>query len=430
MFRTKATPAAVGLVVAALVLTACGRTTETAPGGGGSAASTIASGPATGTITVWAQADEGAALPAFAKEFEAANPGVKVKVTALPWDAAHNKYQTAIAGGSTPDVAQMGTTWMGDFADSFVPTPTSIDTSGFFPGAVKSTQVGGTTFGVPWYVDTRVIYYRKDLAAKAGYATFPTTWVDFKAMAKAMQTKSGAKWGITLPVGGADSFQSMLFFPWSAGAQLTDQDQKKWTLDSPAWVEAMTYYQSFFKDGIATPNPDAGAGAAESAFVNGSVPMWIAGPSGIGSITKAGGAGFADKFGVAMVPKQKSATSFIGGSDLVVFKNSKNQDAAWKFIQFMSKPETQVKWQKAVGDLPAVQSAWLDPALASDPKLSVFGAQLKDTNSPPSVSTWTQVSSAADTALEQIVRAGVAPGEAMKGLQGKADSIGTGKPRG
>jgi multiple sugar transport system substrate-binding protein len=427
----KATPVAVGLVVAALVLSACGRKSETDPGGGGAAAvGTIAPGPATGTITVWAQAEQGAALPAFAKEFEAANPGVKVKVTALPWDAAHNKYQTAIAGGSTPDVAQMGTTWMGDFADAFAPTPTAIDTSGFFPGAVKSTKVGGTTYGIPWYVDTRVIYYRKDLAAKAGYTTFPTTWVDFKAMAKAMQTKSGAKWGITLPVGGADAFQSMLFFPWSAGAQLTDQNQAKWTLDSPAWVEAMTYYQSFFKDGIATPNPDAGAGAAESAFVNGSVPMWIAGPSGIGSITKAGGAGFADKFGVGMVPMNKTATSFIGGSDLVVFKKSKNQDAAWKFIQFLAKAETQVKWQKAVGDLPAVQSAWKDPALASDTKLAVFGAQLKDTNSPPSVTTWTQVSSAADTALEQIVRAGVAPGEAMKTLQGKAESIGTGKTRG
>ena len=425
MFHMKAKPAAAVIFVsAAMVLTACGR------GGGGSeapaAAGTIAAGPAKGTLTVWAQADEGAALPAFAKEFEAANPGVKVKVTALPWDAAHNKYQTAIAGGSTPDVAHMGTTWMGDFADAFAPTPTSIDTSGFFPGSVKSTMVGGTAYGVPWYVDTRVIYYRKDLAAKAGYTTFPTNWDDFKAMAKAMQTKAGAKWGISLPVGGADSFQSMLFFPWSAGAALTDKEQTTWTLDSPEWVEAMKYYKSFFTDGIATPNPDTGAGSAESAFVNGSVPMLIAGPSGIGSITKAGGPGFADKFGVGMVPKKTSATSFVGGGDLVVFKKSENQDAAWKFIQFLTKPEVQVRWQKAVGDLPAVQSAWKDPALADDPKLSVFGEQLKDTNSPPSLKTWTQVSAAADTVLEQIVRAGAAPEEALKGLQATANSIGTG----
>jgi len=424
MFRKRAIPAAAVLVATALVLTGCGRSD---PGGGSSAApSTIKSGPATGTINVWAQAGEGEALPAFAKEFEAANPDVKINVTALPWDAAHNKYQTAIAGGTTPDIAQMGTTWMGDFADAFVPTPTSIDTSVFFPGSVKSTVVGGTAYGVPWSGDTRVIYYRKDLLAKAGYSTFPTTWVDFKALAKALQTKAGAKWGVALPVGGADAFQSMLFVPWSAGAELTNQDQTKWTLDTPAWVDAMKYYQSFFTEGIANPNPNTGAGAQEAAFVDGSIPMFVAGPSGIGSISKAGGAGYEDKFGVAMVPKDKSATSFVGGSNLVVFKDSKNQDAAWKFIQWLSQPEIQIKWMKAATDLPAVASAWQDPALAGDPKLTVFGDQLKTSNSPPQVSTWTQVSSAADTVLEQIVKAGADPAKAMKGLQGTAESLGTG----
>ena len=70
----------------------------------------------------------GRGAAAFAKEFEAANPGVKVQVTAIPWDAAHNKYQTAIAGGKTPDVAQMGTTWMGELRQTrSTRPPTSID---------------------------------------------------------------------------------------------------------------------------------------------------------------------------------------------------------------------------------------------------------------------------------------------------------------
>jgi multiple sugar transport system substrate-binding protein len=268
--------------------------------------------------------------------------------------------------------------------------------------------------------------YRKDLLANAGYTTFPTTWDDFKALAKAMKTKAGAKWGIGLPAGGADAFQSMLFIPWSGGAELTNQDQTKWTLDTPEWVDAMKYYQSFFTDGIANPNPNTGAGAQEAAFVDGSIPMFVSGPSGIGELSKAGGAGFADKVGVAMVPKDKSATSFVGGSNLVVFKGSKNQDSAWKFIEWLSQPEVQVKWFKAATDLPAVESAWNDPALAGDPYLSVFGEQLKSGNSPPQVPTWTQVSAAADTVLEQIVKAGEDPAEAMKSLQGTADSLGTG----
>lgn len=425
MIHPKATKAAVIGLAAALLLTACGRDTGSGSGPTESA-SPIASGPATGTVAVWAQGAEGTALPALAKEFEAANPGVKVNITAIPWDAAHNKYQTAIAGGTTPDIAQMGTTWMSDFSDAFDPTPSAVDTSDIFPGSVKSTNVGGTKYGVPWYVDAHVVFYRSDLAAKAGYTSFPTSWDGFKSLAKDLQSKAGAKYGVALPVGGADAFQTILPFVWSGGAQLVNQDSTKWTLDTPELATALNYYNSFFTEGIATKNPPTGAGAAESAFVDGSVPMMIGGPSGIGELEKAGGAGFADKYKVAMVPKQKSATSFAGGSDLVVFKKSQNRDAAWKFIQWLSKPDVQVKWYKATGDLPASQPAWKDPSLSGDSKLAVFGDQLKDVNSPPSLTTWTQVSAAADTQLEQIVKAGKSPSSALKELQSTADSIGTG----
>jgi multiple sugar transport system substrate-binding protein len=412
------------VTLAAVALSACGRSAE--PAGGETAGPALSSGPASGTLTVWAQGAEGAALPALAKKFEAANPGVKVEVTAIPWDAAHNKYQTSIASGSTPDVAQMGTTWMADFSDAFDPTPSQIDTSGFFPSAVKATQVNGASYGVPWYVDTRVLYYRKDLAAKAGITTAPKTWDELKTLAKAMQTKAGAKWGIRLP-SGADAFQSSLTFPWSNGAQMMNADGTKWTFDTPQWVDAYRYYQSFFTDGVASKTPATGAGAAESAFVDGSVPMLIDGPFEIGALNEAGGPGFQDKYGVAPVPKQASATSFIGGSILTVFKKSQNRDAAWKFVQFLSQPDTQAAWQKATGDLPAAQAAWKDPALAGDAKLAVFAEQLKDTNSPPAVTTWTQVSSEADSLLEQMVKANLDPAEAFKTLQSKADSIGTGQ---
>ena len=114
-------------------------------------------------------------FPALAKEFEAANPGAKVNVTAIPWDAAYQKFTTAITAGTTPDAAMVGTTWMGEFAgnDALDPTPASIDKSVFFEGAQKTTEVDGTSFGVPWYVETRLVYYRTDLAKKAGITDAP-----------------------------------------------------------------------------------------------------------------------------------------------------------------------------------------------------------------------------------------------------------------
>jgi len=408
-----------------LLLTACGRDADTTASP--EAARTIEAGPATGTVTVWAQGAEAEGLPALLEEFESANPDVTVEVTAIPWDAAHSKYQTAIAGGTTPDVAQMGTTWMGDFSDAFDPTPEQIDTSAFFPGSVDSTEVDGTSYGVPWYVVTQVVFYRSDLAAEAGYTTFPTSWDDFKAMAAAMQTEAGAEYGIQLPPGGADSLQqAALNFVWSNGADLMNEEGTEWTLDTPEMVEALEYYQSFFTDGIADANLSTAAGAAESAFVSGEAPMLIGGPATMGELEQAGGAEFVDQYSVATLPTQESATSFVGGSNMVVFKESENHDAAWKLIRWLSQPEVQVRWYEATGVLPAAQSAWRNPSLAGDEKLAVFGEQLEDTNSPPSVPTWTQVSAAGDTQLEQIVKADKEPAEAMQELQATADSLGLG----
>lgn len=413
---------AVGLT-AMLLLAGCGRADSGA--GASSASEPIASGPATGTLTVWAQGAEGEALPALLKDFEAENPGVKVNVTAIPWGAALSKYQTAIAGGTTPDIAQMGTTWMGDFSNSFEATPKEVDVSTYFPSSVKSTEVQGVGYGVPWYVDTRVVYYRSDLAQKAGYNKTPETWDDFKDLAKALQSKAGAPYGVQLATGGADSYQATLPFQWSNGASLMNADGTKWTLDTPEALEALKYYASFFDEGIAAKTLPTGT-TAESAFVDGSAPMMISGPWDVGQLNEAGGKDFASKYKVALMPKQKSSTSFIGGSNLVVFKKSKNRDAAWKLVQWLAKPEVQLKWYKATGDLPSQQSAWTDPTLAGDEKLSIFGEQLKDTKNPPTVTTWTQVSAAADSEIEKIVKAGKDPAEALKSLQATADSIGTG----
>jgi len=428
MLCAKASKVTAAGIAVALLLAACGREDssggESQPEEGGP----IGSGAATGTVTMWAQGAEAEALPALVDEFEAANPGVTVEVTAIPWDAAHNKYQTAIAGGNPPDVAQMGTTWMGDFSDAFDPTPSDIDTSVFFPGSLGSTEVNGTTFGVPWYVDTRVIYYRTDLAADAGYSSFPTTWDDFKELAEAYQSEAGATYGVQLPAGGTDSFQSMLPFPWSNGAELMSEDGR-WTLDTPEMVEAMSYYQSFFAEGIADMNPATGAGAAESIFVDGTAPMMIASPANIGALEQAGGPEFADKYAVAPIPASSSGdigTSFVGGSDLVVFKDGGNRDAAWKLIQWLSQPDVQVSLYEAIGDLPAVQSAWTDSSLSEDPRLAVFGDQLEHTNAPPSIPTWTQVAAAGDSQLERIVKSGADPAEALRALQEEADAIGTG----
>ena len=168
----------VAMTTAALALTmtlgACGR--DEGSGAAEGQGEAISDGKATGTIEVWAMGTEGDVLGDFVSDFSDANPDADVKVTAIPWEAAHDKIANAIASGETPDVTLVGTTWMGEFAESggIDPTPEGlVDEADFFEGAWGSTEVGGTSYGVPWYVETRVLYYRTDLAKKAGWDERP-----------------------------------------------------------------------------------------------------------------------------------------------------------------------------------------------------------------------------------------------------------------
>jgi multiple sugar transport system substrate-binding protein len=425
MRRTSAITLA-GVTALALTVSACGR--EDAGGGAAATGKAVSSGAAKGTITVWAMGAEGEKLPALAKEFEAANPGVKVQVTAIPWDAAHDKFTTAITANKTPDVAMVGTTWMGEFAgmDALDPTPGSIDKSVFFEGAQKTTEVDGTSYGVPWYVETRLVYYRTDLAEKAGITTPPTDWDGLKDMAKAMQDKAGAKYGIGLQAGGTGSWQSVMPFAWSAGADLTKDGGKAYNFDSPEVLKATEYYQSFFTDGISDKAAPA-TPTTEPDFASGKVPMFISGPWMMSAVEKAGGGEkFKDKYDVFQIPADKMSSSFVGGSNLAVFKNTKNRDSAWKLVQWLSDPKTQVEWYKSSTDLPSVKSAWQDPALTADEKLAVFGKQLETAQAPPSFPTWEQVVTSFDTEMEKVTKSGADPAAALKTVQKQAESIGTG----
>lgn len=412
----------------ALALTGCGRD----EGGSGDAAAPetgadVSMEDVTGEIDVWAMGAEGEKLPGLAAQFEEAHEGVTVNVTAIPWDSAHDKFTTSITAGTTPDVAMVGTTWMGEFAglDALDPAPGSIDSAKFFEGAQETAVVDGTAYGVPWYVETRLVYYRTDIAEQAGYTEVPTDWEGFKQMAADMQSKGGADWGISLQPGGVGSWQTVLPLAWTNGAEIATEDA--YQFNTPETVEAVEYFQSFFTDGIANPAPPEGQ--TEADFTSGTVPMFISGPWMRSLVEDMGGEGFAEKYDVAPIPVPEggSSSSFVGGSNLAVFKDTENRDTAWAFVEWLTEPETQVSWFEETTNLPSVQTAWEDDALAADEKLAAFGTQLETAQAPPTFSTWEEVVTSFDTAMEQVAKAGADPQEVLDGVQAQAESIGTGQ---
>jgi len=398
------------LVLLLMVLAACGG------GGGGSGNAN------SGNLTVWGMGTEGDELKVLANDFMKQNPNIHVTVQSIPWSDAHSKLLTAVEGGQTPDISQMGTTWMAEFAKAGAldTAPSSFDKNAFFPSAWNTAVYKNTVYGVPWYVDTRVLFYRTDIAQKAGVTSPPQNWQELLADAKAMQQKGGSKYGISLQ---SNDWEELVPFIWQGGGQVYNNGQ--FTLNSPQVVQALSYYQQFFKQGLTPMTVPQNFDVAQ-AFVSGSMPMFISGPWEMGLIQQEGGSAMNGKWAVATLPQNLTNTSFAGGADMVVFKNSPNRAAAWKFVQYVTQPDVQQKWYNTVADLPAVKAAWNSGTLASDKNLTVFHDQLNDTKGPPTVVTWEQVANLIDNDMQQVMLGKSTPQQAAQDMQQKAQSIGTG----
>lgn len=404
------------VLVLALVLAACGGDSGPTAGGGGDGSE---GGGGSGQLTVWAMGAEGENLPTLARQYEEENDGVTIEVVPVPWETAHDKLLTSIAGNETPDITQMGTTWMGEFAETGALTEVPdgiVDPASFYEGAWSTALFEDTPYGVPWYVDTRLMYYRSDIAEKAGWDEPPATWEELQQFAADLKDKGGARYGINLS---PNNWQELMPFVWETGTEVWDGEAFDFASDG--FKEGMSYYDSFFEDGVAAeyiPNFDVTEG-----FVEGTHPLFFSGPWHVGLIEDLGGEDIEGKFDVALMPEKENRDSFVGGSNLAVFANSDQQDAAWDFVAWLSEAETQQEWYEATGDLPAVKDAWSSGDLADDERLALFGEQMEMTKAPPVIPEWEQVAEVINTELEKVTLGGATVDDAAASIQQQAESM-------
>ncbi len=425
MFTRRVLPAVAATAAAALLVTGCGRSES--PTEGPEVGAAIDDSPATGDITIWAMGTEGELLPELAEAFEAENPDATVTVTAVPWQDYAKKIETAVAAGDTPDATMIGASDLATFAagGGLDPVPDDVaDASSFYPGAVASTELDGVSYAVPWYVETRSLFYRSDLADEAGVPA-PTTWDEYRAFLGGLQD-AGAEWGLSLATGAANSWQAVLPFMWQAGAEIYDGEQ--YVFDSPEAIEGLEYYRSLIADGYVSDTGPVNLGEIEPKFVAGSTSALISGPWELGLLEQAGGADFVEgSVGLAPLPAgPESNASYIGGGHLAVFQDAENRDGAWKLIRWLAQPEVQQQWFEISSDLPAVQSTWDSDALAGNASLSVFREQLETAQAAPTTVTWNEVGAAIDSVTEKLAKGAVTAEEAAAEMQQRADAIGTG----
>jgi ABC-type sugar transport system permease subunit/ABC-type glycerol-3-phosphate transport system substrate-binding protein len=382
------------------------------------------------SLEVWAMGSEGKKIGEVAKEFEKRNPGVQVLVQAIPWGAAHEKLITAVAGDTTPDVCQLGSTWVSEFETMKVLLPldsylekSTLKADQFFEGSWNINVVNSRLYGIPWYVDTRVLFYRKDLLAAAGFPEPPKTWDELLEVSRRLAVDSDQdgkkdRYAISLPI---RDWGHLAMFIWQNGGQILSSDFKSASLNSPEVIEAFKFYINFFKESL-TPRELASGTDVFNAFDKGFLPMFISGPWMLRELHEQL-PHLDDKWSVAVLPKKKNFTSFVGGSSLVVFKASQNPNLAWKFVEFMNQTETQVEWYKLTEDLPSRKDAWQDPYFQNLDRVKTFGQQLTDTQSSPSLPQWEQIADIINNEMERAIFGKQTAEEAVQKISEQTDII-------
>ena len=376
------------------------------------------------TLRFWAMGREGEVAPELIAQFERENPTIRVRVQQIPWSAAHEKFLTAFVGNATPDVAQLGNTWISELAALKALEPldrwiaaSAVPVEGYFPGIWDSNVVDGRVYGVPWYVDTRLLFYRRDLFARAGYPRMPQRWDEFRAALLAVRRQSGGKtYPLFLP---PNEYEQLLAFGLQAGSPLLADHDTRGAFSQPEFRRAFAFYLSLYRDELAPPLRNNEIANLYQEFARGYFAAFITGPWNLGECQRRLPPELQDAWATAPLPGPEgpeSGVSLAGGSSLVVFRRSRHVAEAWRLIEFLSRPEQQLRFYRLTGDLPARRETWADSALSADPRIAAFGEQLQRVRATPKVPEWELIANRLRDQAERAVRGVASPDTVLADL--------------
>ena len=380
-------------------------------------------------LRVWAMGREGEVVQELLTEFERRNPTIRVRVQQLPWTAAHEKLLTAFAGDALPDVAQLGNTWVPEFfalnalerLDERVALSKVIAPADYFPGIWATNGVGGGLYGIPWYVDTRVLFYRKDLLARAGFAHPPRSWSEWRQALVAVKARSGEGYAILLPL---NEFEPLLALGLQQDEALLRDGGRRGNFSGDGFRRALAFYVDVFRLGLAPEMSNTQISNVWTEFGRGLFSFYISGPWNIGEFKRRLPDSLQGAWMTAPLPGPEGpGASTAGGSSLVVFRSSKHKEAAWRLIEYLSEPAVQLRFHELTGNLPPRRSAWQDARLASDPYAKAFRDQLERAKAAPAVPQWERIVNEMQLTAERVVREKVAIDEALRDLDRRVDAM-------
>ena len=383
--------------------------------------------------------DTSGTLNKLVDKFNKQSKDFKVQYREMPTDsgAYFDKLRTQFqAGGGDIDIIGADVIWPAGFAangwildvtDRF---PKS-DQEKFLPGPIQSLMYDGKIYGVPWFTDAGLLYYRADLLEKSGYSEPPKTWSELEEMGMKTAQDQGIDNAFVFQ---GDQYEGGVCngceYIWTNGGNILDPaDPNKVVIDSPEAAAGLSVEQGLVQDGIA---PQAVATYTETetdpAFLGNKAVFARNWPYMYGL---AGTSAFPDvkpeQIGVAPVPLGEGQTqlaSALGGWNMLINSQSDMPDEAWEFIEWITAPEQQ-KWRSLEGAfLPTWSSLYSDKEIRDTLPVVVQGEEaLKNARSRPVSPYYSDMSLEMQEQFNAVVSGDTSPEDAVASLQASLEQI-------
>lgn len=403
MFKTKRISSLVSIfsifiLIISMVLSGCTKTTST---------NDNTEGKKVTEITIWhtysdteTEVFEKQVIPEFEKEY----PNIKVIPTRMPYEGLKQQVIAGVSGDAAPDLMRMDIIWVPEFA-KLGALEDITNYEGFkelkkqvFPGPLATNYYNGRYYGLPLNTNTKIAIYNKAVLEEVGAKEPPKTMDELVELAKKLKDKED-KWGIA--IGGSHTWGMLPYF-WSLGGSITDDKYTKASgyLNSPDSIKALETIASWYKEGLVGPcvlgeQPDTWGGMEGGNYLMMEDGPWyysIVGEKALKNTVN------------SIMPTGKGGSvSVVGGEDLVMFKTSKNKEAAWTFMKWMLTEKPQ-KIMASTGLVPTNIKAANSKEVQENPFIKNYIEQLKTAKPRTPHPNWEKMSETIGLAFESVLR--------------------------
>jgi ABC-type sugar transport system, periplasmic component len=389
---------------------ACMMVAVTACGG----ANNGGSNDGTTTIRVLSSDDFAGFRQEAIKEFNALHPDIKVVLENVAYDQLHDKELASFnaSGNAAYDIVDVDEIWTSEYANAGFILPvtdryTEEMKQGILPASLQIASYNEELYGVPMFNDVVFFYYNEEMLKQAGYDQPPATWEQFSEVSKALEDKgitqgSASAWGFSANEGLTAYFAEFL---GSHGGRFLD-DAGTPVFNDEKGVQALEYLKQAIDTGVIDPaSINYNDRQVLDAFKNGKT-AFVAGWSFYWGELNAADSAVKGKIKIGLVPAVEGAppAAATGSMYLAVTSQSKNADAAWKFIEFLGSKDIQKQQAIKAGALPIWSDLYEDEEVkAQHPALAEMQRQLEYVISRPSLDAYNEFSKELQIAIQEVL---------------------------